>query len=41
MITGDIKETANSIARDIGILKAGSEADRSLTGLEYESMTEE
>ncbi len=32
MITGDIKETAESIARDINIIKTGDEVNRSLTG---------
>lgn len=32
MITGDIKETAESIAKDINIIKEGDEATRSLTG---------
>jgi len=40
MITGDIKETAESIARDIGIIKAGDEKNRSLTGFDFEKLTE-
>lgn len=32
MITGDIKETAESIAREIGIIRKGDEKDRSFTG---------
>lgn len=35
MITGDIKETAESIAKDINIIKEGEEVSRSLTGAEY------
>lgn len=41
MITGDIKETAESIARDIGIIKPGDEEHRSLTGFAFENMSEE
>lgn len=40
MITGDIKETAESIARDIGIIHAGDEANRSLTGFNFENLSE-
>jgi magnesium-transporting ATPase (P-type) len=40
MITGDIKETAESIARDIGIIKAGDEKNRSLTGFDFEKLKE-
>lgn len=41
MITGDIKETAESIARDIGIIRAGEENNRSLTGFNFENLTEQ
>lgn len=41
MITGDIKETAESIARDIGIIYAGDEETRSLTGHTFENLNEE
>ncbi|EAR82769.2 sarco/endoplasmic reticulum calcium-translocating P-type ATPase (macronuclear) [Tetrahymena thermophila SB210] len=41
MITGDIKETAESIARDIGIIQAGDEEFRSLTGHTFENLSEE
>lgn len=41
MITGDIKETAESIAKDINIIKEGDQATRSLTGAEYSQMTDE
>lgn len=41
MITGDIKETAESIARDIGIINQGDEANRSLTGFNFEKLSEE
>lgn len=40
MITGDIKETANSIAKDIGILTDGQENGRSFTGHEFEKMSD-
>jgi magnesium-transporting ATPase (P-type) len=39
MITGDVKETANSIASDIGIIKKDSKG-RSLTGHEFEALSE-
>jgi P-type E1-E2 ATPase len=32
MITGDIKETAECIAKEIGIIEEGDESERSLTG---------
>lgn len=41
MITGDIKETAESIARDISIIQAGDEETRSLTGFAFEGLSEE
>jgi len=41
MITGDIKETAESIAKDIGILKSTDNLkERSFTGNEFESLKE-
>ena len=40
MITGDVKETANSIANDIGIIEASGVNTRSLTGHEFESLSE-
>jgi len=39
MITGDVKETANSIAKDIGIITENGEKDRSYTGHEFEDLT--
>lgn len=41
MITGDIKETAESIAKDIAIIEDGQEKGRSLTGHEFEALSEE
>jgi magnesium-transporting ATPase (P-type) len=40
MITGDVKETANSIASDIGIIKKDGAKGRSLTGHEFEALSE-
>lgn len=40
MITGDIKETAESIASEIGILQKGDEKTRSLTGKEFQDIHE-
>lgn len=41
MITGDIKETAESIAKDVGILRdTDNLKERSFTGNEFESMKE-
>ena len=36
MITGDIKETAQSIAKEIGIINDSEIAERSFSGMEYE-----
>lgn len=41
MITGDIKETANSIAQDIGIVEEQTVAARSLTGHEFEALNDQ
>ena len=41
MITGDIKETAQSIAKDIGIISEHEIKDRSFTGLEFEKFSHE
>jgi len=41
MITGDIKETAESIAKEIGIIGAGDEKDRSFTGHEFKGIGSE
>lgn len=38
MITGDIKETAESIATEIGIIQKGDEKSRSLTGKEFQDI---
>jgi magnesium-transporting ATPase (P-type) len=40
MITGDVKETANSIAQDIGIISKDAAGTRSLTGHEFEALSE-
>jgi magnesium-transporting ATPase (P-type) len=40
MITGDVKETANSIALDIGIIEKNGVETRSLTGFEFERLTD-
>jgi P-type Ca2+ transporter type 2C len=41
MITGDIKETAESVGRSIGILDENEvKPDKSFTGLEFESFSE-
>jgi magnesium-transporting ATPase (P-type) len=40
MITGDIKETAESIAKEISIINEGDEKTRSFTGHEFEAMDE-
>lgn len=39
MITGDVKETANSIASDIGILERNATEGRSYTGHEFEGLS--
>jgi Ca2+-transporting ATPase len=41
MITGDIKETAESIAKEISIINEGEEKTRSFTGHEFEAMSEQ
>lgn len=41
MITGDIKETAQAIGRDIGILTESEFASKSFTGAEFERLSEE
>jgi magnesium-transporting ATPase (P-type) len=41
MITGDIKETAESIAKEISIINEGEEKTRSFTGYEFEAMSEQ
>eukprot|EP00827_Trimyema_finlayi_P005490 TRINITY_DN585_c0_g1_i3.p1 TRINITY_DN585_c0_g1~~TRINITY_DN585_c0_g1_i3.p1 ORF type:complete len:1064 (+),score=436.88 TRINITY_DN585_c0_g1_i3:64-3192(+) len=38
MITGDIKETAESISQEIGIIGKNEVAERSFTGLQFENM---
>lgn len=38
MITGDIKETAQSIAKEIGIINEDQESSRSYTGVEFKSL---
>jgi len=40
MITGDIKETAESIATEIGIIENGDEETRSMTGFTFEHLSE-
>ena len=40
MITGDIKETAESIATEIGIIEKGDEDTRSMTGFTFEHLSE-
>lgn len=39
MITGDVKETANSIASDIGIIEKTGYEGRSYTGHEFERLS--
>lgn len=41
MITGDIKETAESIATEIGIIEKGDEDTRSMTGFTFEHLSEQ
>lgn len=41
MITGDIKETAQAIAIDIGIIEKSEVAERSFTGMEFFQFSEE
>lgn len=41
MITGDIKETAESIAKDIHLIEDGEEKTRSYTGAEFEKESEQ
>jgi len=38
MITGDIKETAESIATEIGIIQKGEEKDRSFIGTDFQNI---
>lgn len=41
MITGDIKETAQAIGKEIGILKEEEFATRSFTGAEFDALSKE
>lgn len=42
MITGDIKETAESVGKSIGIFNGDEiKADKSFTGMEFESLSQE
>lgn len=41
MVTGDIKETAFSIGKEIGLVTAGDEKDYCYTGSEFESIDDE
>ena len=40
MITGDIKETAQTIGQEIGIIREEELATKSFTGAEFEKMPE-
>ncbi len=41
MITGDIKETAQAIGKEIGILTEAEFSSKSFTGVEFEKLSEE